>query len=150
MVYIKKQREPKELTQYRKTDGSSYAGLFGKNKLAVYTALIKEQYGLCAYCMCRIFYADELKRNIQIEHFTPQSDTDLGTAKSLDYKNMLGVCDGGIAHNKRNEIAGKENLSCDAYKGDKVLSLNPSKKDDFEKMKVYYSSNCRIHSKNPK
>ena len=149
MVYIKKQREPKELAQYRKMNGSSYAGLFGKDKLAVYEALIKEQYGLCAYCMCRIFYKDEMHRNIQIEHFTPQSDSDLGTAKSLDYKNMLGVCDGGTAHNKRNEISGKDNLSCDVYKGDKILSLNPSKKDDFEKMKIYYSSNGRIHSRNP-
>ena len=148
MVRIIKQTEPKELSAYKRTQNCSYSGLRGKDKIAVYKALIKEQYGLCAYCMCRIFYENEAERNIQIEHFLPQSENELGTAKSLDYKNMLGVCDGGISYNKRNKFPSNENISCDAYKGDKRLSLNPSDKDDFEKMKIYYSSSGRIHSEN--
>ena len=148
MVYIRKLREPKELSLYKKTPGSSFSNLRGNDKVSVYKALIKEQYGLCAYCMCRIFYEDEVKRKIQIEHFVPQSDSELGTMKSLDYKNMLGVCDGGISFNRINKDSGNQNLSYDVYKGDKSLSLNPSIKNDFEKMKIYYSSNGRIHSKN--
>ena len=60
---------------------------------------------------------------------------------------MLGVCDGGVAYNKNTKFSSKENISCDTYKGDKKLSLNPSNKDDFEKMKIYYGSNGRIHSR---
>lgn len=148
MVYIKKQREPKELTLFKKTQNCSFSDFSGNEKIAVYKSLIKEQYGLCAYCMCRIFFDNEIHRNIQIEHFIPQSDNDLGSIKSLDYKNMLGVCDGGISFKRINKDSGNENLSCDVYKGNKLLSLNPSIKDDFEKMKIYYSSNGRIHSKN--
>ena len=148
MVYIRKQHEPKELTEYKKVNGASFSDLSGDNKTAVYKSLIKEQYGLCAYCMCRIFYNTEIDRNIRIEHFIPQSDSELGTVKSLDYKNMLGVCDGGISSNKVRNISGVENISCDAFKGNKTLSLNPLVKDDFEKMRIKYSSSGRIHSEN--
>lgn len=148
MVYIRKQHEPRELTVYKKEKGASFSDLSGNNKVAVYNSLIKEQYGLCAYCMCRIFYNTETNRNIRIEHFIPQSDSNLGDAKSLDYKNMLGVCDGGVSSNRVSSISGAENISCDAFKGNKTLSLNPSVKEDYERMRIRYSSSGKIHSEN--
>ena len=43
MVYIRKQREPKELTLFKKTQNCSFTDLSGNDKIAVYKSLIKEQ-----------------------------------------------------------------------------------------------------------
>lgn len=145
MVRIKKRWEPKELTEFKKKGHISYNSLDSGEGAAVkrkiQESLCDEQFGLCAYCMTSI-YPDTMR----IEHFIPQSDSDSGTIKSLDYKNMLGVCDGGERFNTEGELSGNKNYSCDAHKGNKTLSLNPSVEEQFNQMKIYYSSDGKIHS----
>lgn len=145
MVRIKKSWEPTELINFKKNGAARYEdldsseGSFVKEKIK--ESLCSEQFGLCAYCMCRI-----TQETMKIEHFIPRADKIVGEIKSLDYSNMLGVCDGGVKFNKIRNLVGKENLSCDAYKGNNSLSLNPSIKNDFDKMKIRYSSDGKIHS----
>ena len=145
MVRIKKRREPQELTKFKKKGYASYNSLDSGEGAAVkrkiQESLCDEQFGLCAYCMTSI-----CPDTMRIEHFIPQSDSDLGAIKSLDYKNMLGVCDGGERFNTERRLSGNKNYSCDAHKGNKTLSLNPSVKEQFNQMKIYYSSNGKIHS----
>lgn len=145
MVRIKKQWEPKELTEFKKNGIESYedldnaSGAIVKEKLQHF--LCSEQFGLCAYCMSRI-----TPETMKIEHFIPRSDKTNGKQMSLDYSNMLAVCDGGVKFNEEHKLSGIENLSCDASKGNKLLSLNPSVESDYNQMKIRYSSDGKIHS----
>ena len=113
MVFIQKGPAPASLTSYLATNPTATYDNLKSNKnikIDIYNSLIAEQYGLCAYCMTRILYNPITDRNIQIEHYIPQSDSTLvagssqtlGQIKSLDYTNMLGVCDGGKQYNKDN------------------------------------------------
>ena len=90
-------------------------------------SLIKEQHGLCAYCMRRIIIEGRDKvPTVTIEHYQPKSEYfDL----VLDYKNMLAVCSGGRDRN------GKKNLCCDASKGDKEIKISPYNRNDMEKIR---------------
>lgn len=85
--------------------------------------LIHEQKGLCAYCMKKI----EIGSHSKIEHFIPLSKD---KEKSIDYNNMLGVCDGG------ERVVGKEGhiLCCDSYKKEKIITINPLNKVHMEKI----------------
>lgn len=145
MVRIKKSWEPTELINFKKNGAVRYEDLdSGEGSLVkekIKKSLCSEQFGLCAYCMGRITL-----ETMKIEHFIPRADKIVGEIKSLDYSNMLGVCDGGVGFNKAHNLVGKENLSCDAYKRNNLLSLNPSIGDDFDKMKIRYSSDGKIHS----
>ena len=142
MVRIKKTWEPKELTKFIKNGAVTYKDLDSAKgvlvKRKIQEVLCSEQFGLCAYCMCRISL-----ETMRIEHFIPQSHN---PQMGLDYKNMLAVCDGGEKYNKDNGLKDKSNLSCDVYKGAALLSLNPSVKADYEQMKIRYSSDGKIHS----
>lgn len=147
MIRIKKQWEPKELTDSRKKGAVSYdeldssEGVIVKEKLQ--QSLCAEQFCLCAYCMTRI-----APNKMKIEHFYPRNGANkkLGEQKSLDYSNMLAVCDGGEKFNKEHNLPNEGNLSCDASKGNKLLSLNPSVESDYNRMKIRYSSDGKIHS----
>ena len=96
MRYIRKRPAPASLgqfmEQYKKRTGEkpNYRTLslrpYRKVKEKVKESLLKEQYGLCCYCMKRID-----RHNSHIEHFRPQSKyPDL----VLDYTNMLVSCNG--------------------------------------------------------
>lgn len=109
--------------------------------------------------MCRIFAYSEQQNEataavekysslMHIEHFVPQSDIAFGVAKSLDYDNMLAVCDGGVWYNMDMNLIGGQNLSCDVSKGDKLLSLNPAVRGDAQRMRIRYTSSCKIKSDN--
>ena len=92
-------------------------------------SLIKEQHGLCAYCMKRI-HNDS--KSTTIEHFIPLSkDKD----KALDYSNMLAVCDGG----KNTSVEGKKILCCDACKKDEdEMTINPLNKYMMDKICFHF------------
>lgn len=98
-------------------------------------SLIKEQHGLCAYCMKRI-HNDS--KSTTIEHFIPLSkDKD----KALDYSNMLAVCDGG----KNTSVEGKKILCCDACKKDEdEMTINPLNKYMMDK--ICYMSDGTIYT----
>ena len=157
MVFIQKGPAPASLTSYLATSPTAtYDNLKShKNiKIDIYNSLIAEQYGLCAYCMSRILYNPITERNIQIEHYIPQSDSTpvagcsltLGQKKSLDYTNMLGVCDGGKQYNKDNSLSGLENLSCDAHRGNTPLKINPLDNSFFSPRVFEYKNRGKIDS----
>ena len=79
---------------------------------------IRDQFGLCAYCEQTISFAGNIHR--RIEHFHPKSDK-IGIHNwSLDWENMLAVCDGGSNSSQEERLthALSKNKSCDAYKND--------------------------------
>ena len=76
---------------------------FPKNE--VKAVLLREQHGICAYCMRRI----RMDNHSRVEHLVPLSSS---KDKAIDYNNMLAVCDGG------EKITGNQGhiLCCDAHK----------------------------------
>ena len=85
--------------------------------------LVREQKGLCAYCMRRI-RDDE---NTTIEHLIPISQN--GRA-ALDYENMLACCDGGRRSNDTNRV-----LCCDASKKETEIHTSPYNREQMAKIR---------------
>ena len=129
MLYIKKGKTPqnveKMLIEIRKSktwktisedDTQKARGVFDDvDKTAIKEALLKEQHGLCAYCMKRI----ENNDSMTIEHYRPINKSKDGV---LDYRNMMGCCDGGRNIDMTDE---PKVLCCDASKKDAELTISP-------------------------
>lgn len=94
-----------------------------KNKMK--ETLLSEQGHLCAYCMTRIFLESST-----IEHYIPRKGKNGDVSLSLDYRNLLLVCCNG-----RNRQG--NNRHCDVSKGDKLIAVNPTNKEDIKKVKYY-------------
>ena len=141
MILIKKSVAPQVLADFKRNKNANFNDFEEKEIVKDY--LIREQCGLCAYCMNRIskdvFYVDgERKTHCKIEHFKPQSKyPDL----QLDYKNMLGCCSG-------NEGKPYKLQTCDTRKGNKLLMFNPSNENDSKKMDIRFYKDGTIHSGN--
>lgn len=139
MIKIIKNHEPAELIRYREKKpveawrpsydemGQVESGHYNPDGSPinlhdyVLDMLIKEQGGLCAYCMCSIPEIDRktgVPRKATIEHIIPQSMTKKTDdwKMELTYSNFLAVCSGNI---------GRENLCCDKARKNIPLSLNP-------------------------
>lgn len=122
MKYIHKNPEPMGLKLYRQTPGASYPGLRKKKALyrAVKQALAQEQGYICCYCGRRITG----KADSQIEHIFAKG-TPTYEEMQLDYEsNLLACCDGGKSQRTTDSIR-KEDIYCEAPKGDKILPINP-------------------------
>jgi len=136
MKYIEKGKEPTTLKNYRETtDNATYKG-FGDTDQLLKKALIKEQGHLCAYCMRRISLKRDTQNNnkprIEVEHFLSQ---DFAPTLTLDYENLLGVCNGNLFNTKH----------CDKSKDESILNkLNPLKRE-IETL-VTYNLNGEIQS----
>ncbi len=135
MKYIQKEKAPLSLRTYRETTpNASYNGF--SDKKVIREALLKEQGHICAYCMRRISLDlnNYHKPKIEIEHYLSQDNF---PNKTLNYQNMLGVCNGnlsGISH-------------CDKSKDNKSLkTLNPLKFKTSEQL-INYKLNGEIVSK---
>lgn len=148
MIYIQKHNSPAILIELKKeiSKGKSFESVIKtlksqkkdvdfydsiSNKEPIRGSLLDEQNNLCAYCMAAIS-----KDNMKIEHFKSQ---DAYPQYQLDYSNMLGCCKGN--EGKPNKLQ-----TCDTHKGNMELSLNPSIKADFEKMKLIYFDDGTISS----
>lgn len=85
--------------------------------------LIREQHGICAYCMRRI----RMDSHSRVEHLVPISES---KDSAIDYNNMLGVCDGG------ERIIGKQGhiLCCDAHKKETKITISPLDKAQMDKI----------------
>lgn len=107
---------------------------FPKND--VKAVLIREQKGLCAYCMRRI----RTDSHSRVEHFVPLSRD---KERALDYNNMLGVCDGG------EKVMGQQGhiLCCDAHKRESEIKTSPLNKNQMDK--IAYKPDGTIYT-NPK
>lgn len=82
---------------------------------AIIEGLLKEQGGLCAYCMRRI--GDRNSSNpAHVEHWAPRSKSN--GASSLDYAKMLAVCDGGSNSKPKDQ-------TCDTRRRNHDLTIDP-------------------------
>ena len=148
MIYIRKRRTPvvieKEAERIKETPGSGYKelrlpedsgqlrALFDKMpKDEIRTEMVKEQHGLCAYCMRRI---TGQRNDTKIEHYEALS---VNKETALDYQNYLGVCYGGEKDKLDNEHQNVRCLCCDASRGEKILVINPWNKRQMEAIGYY-------------
>ena len=130
MLYIQKKQEPDSLTKYRKQRFAHFDGY--PNKDDIRRQLLEEQDHLCAYCMRRID-----QEHMKIEHWYPEDR--LTDKERLEYKNMLGVCEGHIAGSK-----GADD-TCDAHKGNELIVVNPQERSTVDKIK-YRTATGEIYS----
>ena len=144
MIKINKSREPRELELYRQKPDANYSNMPSDVKSSVLESLMKEQGYLCAYCMRKIPEIRELPAGVSpvtIEHWKAQNPEDeIASGQDLDYNNMFAVCAGnrGCGH--------KKNLTCDAKRGNKTLTVDP--KSQYSIMQIKYKSNGYIYSEN--
>ena len=99
------------------------------DKSRVREALIAEQKGICAYCMCAI---ENNGRSTTIEHLVPLSKSKAG---AMRYANWLAVCNGG----RNTPLPGGEKrvICCDAKKSNTSVTLTPLDRDRMERIAYY-------------
>lgn len=111
MRKIDKHKEPPCLTLHRKQPHSNFDNIPVDCKLVLREFLVKEQRGLCCFCMCRITPEAYL---MKIAHMHPQT---IYPEEALDYRNLFGVCLGGEGKPLKQQ-------HCDTAQGNTVLSFN--------------------------
>ena len=99
------------------------------DKSRVREALIGEQKGICAYCMCAI---ENNGRSTTIEHLVPLSKSKAG---AMSYANWLAVCNGG----RNTPLSGGEKrvICCDAKKSNTSVTLTPLDRDRMDRIAYY-------------
>ena len=123
MRAITKGVEPASLTTHRRLSYSYYDNYKEMDELR--DALVREQRGLCCYCMGQIS-SDET--TMKVEHWRCQSRY---PCKQLDYCNLLGACLGGEGQPPRFQ-------HCDTRKRNKDLRWNPADPThDIETLLLY-------------
>lgn len=145
MILIKHGAEPRELRDAKRAlrgtpdtryhyDSLPSSDSEGEGpRQATLRHLLKKQGHLCAYCMRRIGTEHS---PAHIEHWIPRSK---GTDEdSLDFENMLAVCDGGGPRTAR------KNQTCDRRRADMDLKLDPRNPQHIATLK--YSRNGNITS----
>lgn len=140
MVHIKKEDVPKLFSdtqkQYKTYDDLSKDKANAPNiKKDLKEILIKEQGGICAYCMVGIN-----AEKSTIEHYIPRNGINGNPSLSLKYKNMFAVCANSRGMNKADQ-------HCDVSKGHNLLSIDP--RDEWHIAQVRYKSDGSIYSDNP-
>lgn len=135
MKKINKENEPTSLYAYRNQKGAVYDGpnFTPKVKNDIKESLLAEQGHICAYCMQSIN-----KSNMKVEHFLCQSNED-HKQHQLDYKNLLGCCNGGEGKRKNEQ-------TCDTRKGANDLLYSPAKNEHHNRLKIKYLGNGIIAS----
>lgn len=134
MRTIAKLPEPVSLTEYRASPGATYEDY--PDKTALRTHLVREQRGLCCYCLSRI--RNEY-RAMKIEHWHCREDY---SGEQLDYSNLLGVCTG-------NEGKALREQHCDTRKRNKVLSRNPANPAHTVEAVLRFEGGGRLVSTDP-
>jgi uncharacterized protein (TIGR02646 family) len=111
MRAITKGQEPRSLVEHRANTPSDYASYAEKGDLRA--ALVRDQRGLCCYCMTRV---EPTGTGMKIEHWRCQSrNPDV----ELAYSNLLAACRGG--HGQPETLQ-----HCDTRKGEQDLKFNPA------------------------
>lgn len=124
MRLIQKGKAPRSLVEYGKSVHATYDGLPTETKVDLRVALIRDQRGLCCYCMGRI-HDDESKHDkgiaqqsqaqVRIEHWKSQSDND---QLQLEWGNLFAACHG-------NEGKEPDDQHCDVRKGKREITISP-------------------------
>jgi len=138
---IRKGEPPTELEQYkRNTANASFQEFSAKESLRA--SLVREQSGLCCYCMCRI---ENSPRSVRVEHWHPQSG-ERGKQLELEYQNLLAACSGQIANRQRKVL----HSHCDHAKGNQLLAVNSANADHHGRLlSVSYKRDGTIHCRDP-
>ena len=129
MKNIRKNHEPRSLTQHRCQTHADYLNFKGKQDLR--DSLVSEQGGICAYCMQRI---QSTAVGMKIEHWQCRDNY---SSKQLDYGNLLGVCLGGKGQKKIGQ-------HCDTSKENKDLCRNPANPTHDVEAVIRYLGDGRI------
>lgn len=111
MRAITKGQEPRSLVEHRANTHSDYDNYRDTDGLR--TALVREQRGLCCYCMNRI---EASSTATKIEHWRCQARY---PKLDLTYSNLLAACLGG--HGRP-----EERQHCDTRKRERDLKFNPA------------------------
>lgn len=112
MRLIRKSPEPKVLVEYRALPDARYDHLETDDKAAVRAVLVRDQGGLCCYCMQRIH---DGPKTVRIEHWKDQSNH---PDRDLDWTNLFAACQGNEGKLPRDQ-------HCDVRKGDRDIVLSP-------------------------
>lgn len=134
MRYIQKGAEPQSLIRYKKEANAYYDGFDKKDEIR--ESLLKEQGHLCGYCMRRL----ESCADVKIEHIVSQSSLKENERAALDYRIMLGVCNGNAGKPRRQQ-------TCDTHRGNDDLKINPFNQTLMNMVK--YKSDGTIYSNDP-
>ena len=131
MRAISKGEEPRSLTLHRRTLHGGYDNY--ADKAALRRALVREQRGLCCYCMDRIGVD---ATDTKIEHWRCQRRH---PKRELDYRNLLAACRGGEGRRGRDQ-------HCDTKKGDRDLRWNPADPAHHIETRLRYEADGAIRS----
>lgn len=123
--------EPASLAMHRCTPHADYENYPDKDALR--EQLVREQRGLCGYCLSRIRPASNA---MKIEHWHSQDEF---PGEQLDYTNLLGACRGS-------EGQPEELQHCDTKKGNLSLSRNPANPAHRVENLVRYEPGGRVVS----
>jgi len=104
---ISKEPPPPALAAYRVGKDCSWDALTPEDKQTFRCALVREQRGLCAYCMSRIAADAE---STKIEHILPRRHK----PGLFDWNNLVACCDGREGYTPPDQ-------TCDTKKGDTAL-----------------------------
>jgi uncharacterized protein (TIGR02646 family) len=115
MRLIRKGPEPPLLLAFRKTPGARYEALPSDAKQELRGALVREQHGLCCFCMQRIEPEVSPELRVKIAHWMPQA---VDPSRDLAWHNLLAACPG-------NEGAPWDRQHCDTRQGNDALAINP-------------------------
>ena len=128
---ITKSQEPVSLMAHRQTAYGDYYNYGPKDDLR--HALVREQRGLCCYCMGRI---RSERASMKIEHWKCRARY---PGEQLKYQNLLGACLGNAgppAHEQH----------CDTRKRDRDLKWNPADRTHHIETRVRYHLDGSIHA----
>jgi uncharacterized protein (TIGR02646 family) len=135
MRLLQKASEPRELAEYRSMPDAHFDRLPTFVKNAIRQALVREQRGLCCYCMARVEPTAALSdHRMKIEHLVARSvDPDL----ALTWTNLLACCFG-------NDAKARTPKHCDTSKRDRVLTVSPFRAEDIASLS--YRENGEIQT----
>lgn len=136
MRTITKGVEPASLTEHCRMSYSDYDNYKEKDELR--EALVKEQRGLCCYCMGQI---SSDWGTMKVEHWRSQKRY---PCKQLDYSNLLGACLGGDEERRSRKSSRFQH--CDTYKKDKDLRWNPADPSHDIETRILYTADGSIES----
>lgn len=131
MRTILRGNEPASLITHRCRPQADYDNFADKDTLREH--LVREQRGLCCYCLSRIRPDGEA---MKIEHWHSQ---DKFPGEQLDYANLLGACLGG-----EGQIG--ELQHCDTKKGNRPLSWNPANPEHQVEKRMRYEASGQVVS----
>lgn len=115
MLPISKGPEPAAIQVLRQTPGATWKSVHDDQKAEMRAALLREQAGLCAYCMRRVRGERDASGQVDmtVEHWAARS----GGADPFHWPDLLGVCRGKTGNDEH----------CDRARGDRALTLHPAR-----------------------